>query len=227
VKIAEIFHSIQGEGILVGTPSVFVRTSGCNLRCVWCDTPYTSWAPEGEELSVEQILEEVRRYPARHAVVTGGEPLIAPGIADLTEGLRALDLHITVETAGAVSANVACDLMSISPKLANSTPWERDQGRWARQHDRLRLQWDVLRGLMDSYEYQLKFVVAQPEDLAEIRTVIGETEADPLKVVLMPEGTEPAVLRERSRWLADIAKQEGFRLSPRLHIDLYGNRRGV
>ncbi len=227
MRIAEIFHSIQGEGMLVGTPSVFVRTSGCNLRCVWCDTPYTSWAPEGKELSVEQIVDEVRRYPASHAVVTGGEPLIAPGIAELTEGLRALDLHITIETAGTVSANVACDLMSISPKLANSTPWERDQGRWARQHDRLRLQWDVLRGLMDSYEYQLKFVVARPEDLAEIRTVIGETEADPLKVVLMPEGTEPGVLRERSRWLAEIAKQEGFRLSPRLHIDLYGNRRGV
>ena len=227
MRIAEIFHSIQGEGTLVGTPSVFVRTSGCNLRCVWCDTPYTSWAPEGEDLTMEQILDRVRCHPARHAVVTGGEPLIAPGIAELTEGLRALDLHITIETAGTVSANVACDLMSISPKLANSTPWERDGGRWARQHDRLRLQWDVLRGLMDSYEYQLKFVVAQPEDLAEIRTVIGETGADPLKVVLMPEGTEPGVLRERSRWLADIAKQEGFRLSPRLHIDLYGNRRGV
>ena len=227
MKISEIFHSIQGEGILVGTPSVFVRTSGCNLRCVWCDTPYTSWAPEGEELSVEAILDQVRRYPARHAVVTGGEPLIAPEIAELTEGLRRLRLHITVETAGTVPARLACDLMSISPKLANSTPWEREEGRWARQHDRLRLQWDVLRGLMEAYEYQLKFVVAQPQDLPEIRTVVEQTGADPQKVVLMPEGTDSALLRERTRWLAEIVKQEGFRLSPRLHIDLYGNRRGV
>jgi 7-carboxy-7-deazaguanine synthase len=176
---------------------------------------------------VEAILDKVRRYPARHVVVTGGEPLIAPQIAELTEGLRRLGLHITVETAGTVPAQVACDLMSISPKLANSTPWEREEGRWARQHDRLRLQWDVLRGLMASYEYQLKFVVAQPEDLTEIRTVVEQTAADRAKVVLMPEGTEADILRERSRWLAEIAKQEGFRLSPRLHIDLYGNRRGV
>src|SRR5258707_3162275 len=100
LKIAELFYSVQGEGTLLGVPSVFIRTSGCNLRCSWCDTPYTSWQPEGEDRTVEQILEAVRAFPARHAVVTGGEPMIAPEIVPLTQALREMGLHITVETAG-------------------------------------------------------------------------------------------------------------------------------
>jgi len=223
MKIAEIFHSLQGEGSLVGVPSVFVRTSGCNLRCAWCDTPYTSWQPEGEERSIDAIMSEVASYPARHAVVTGGEPMIAPGIVELTERLRAGGLHITIETAGTVFAPVACDLMSISPKLANSTP----EGSWAAQHERLRYQPDVLRRLISEYDYQLKFVVAQPEDLAEIQRMLDEIEADRGKVILMPEGIDASLLRERGLWLAEIAKREGFRYSPRLHVDLWGDRRGV
>src|SRR5579862_4954447 len=161
VKIAEIFYSVQGEGMLAGVPSVFVRTSGCNLRCTWCDTPYTSWQPEGEDRSIESIAEEVDRYGAEHVVITGGEPMIASGIEGLT---RRLTQHVTVETAGTVDVAVRCDLMSISPKLANSTPRDRDGGRWAAQHERLRLQIDVLKRLMGEYAYQLKFVVAAPED---------------------------------------------------------------
>ncbi|HUB33862.1 MAG TPA: 7-carboxy-7-deazaguanine synthase QueE, partial [Bryobacteraceae bacterium] len=118
MRIAELFYSLQGEGSLVGVPSVFIRTTGCNLRCSWCDTPYTSWQPEGTDWSLRQILAEVRAHPARHAVVTGGEPMIQPEIIPLTEQLRAAGLHITVETAGTVFQPVACDLMSISPKLA-------------------------------------------------------------------------------------------------------------
>jgi 7-carboxy-7-deazaguanine synthase len=227
VKISEIFYSVQGEGMLVGVPSVFVRTSGCNLRCVWCDTPYTSWSPEGQERSIREILDDVQRYPARHVVVTGGEPMIAPEIAGLTEGLAGLGLHITVETAGTVFAPVTCHLMSISPKLANSTPWDREGGRWARQHERLRVEPGVVMRLMECCEYQLKFVVARPEDLAEIRSIVERTGAAQEKVVLMPEGTDAGVLRERGVWLIEIAKREGFRFSPRLHIELYGNRRGV
>jgi len=221
--ISEIFHSLQGEGSLTGVPSVFVRTSGCNLRCSWCDTPYTSWQPEGQQLSLDQILEQVAGYRARHAVVTGGEPMIAPEIVPLTERLRARGLHVTIETAGTVFAPVACDLMSISPKLANSTP----AGSWAAQHERLRFQPDVLCRLMETYDYQLKFVVAQQDDLDEIQRILDQLPSDPAKVILMPEGTDPAVLRERGAWLAEIAKREGFRFSPRLHIELWGNRRRV
>ena len=122
LKVSEIFYSIQGEGILVGVPSVFVRLSGCQLRCAWCDTPYTSWNPEGKDLMLGEILGDVRRRWATHVVVTGGEPMIVEKIVDLTHALKGLDLHITVETAGTVYQPVVCDLMSISPKLANSTP---------------------------------------------------------------------------------------------------------
>jgi len=227
LKIAEIFYSIQGEGALVGTPSVFVRTSGCNLRCGWCDTPYASWAPEGEEVALEEILAAVARYRAHYVVVTGGEPMIAPQIGPLSEALRQMGLHVTIETAGTVFAPVDCHLMSISPKLSNSTPFGRDEDRWVTQHDRLRLQPAVLKRLMAAYEYQLKFVVVEEDDLAEIRDLMAEVRANPQRVVLMPEGTDPEVLRERAAWLVEICKQEGFRFTPRLHIDLYGNRRGV
>jgi 7-carboxy-7-deazaguanine synthase len=224
VKIAEIFYSIQGEGALVGIPSVFVRTSGCNLRCVWCDTPYTSWQPEGDELSLDEILARVDEHrQARHVVLTGGEPMIAPQVVELTEHFRARGLHITVETAGTVSKPVACDLMSISPKLAHSTP----PGPWAATHERLRIQPDTLRHLISAYEYQLKFVLAKPGDIEEISRLLDQLAADRSKVILMPEGIDPALLRERGQWLAEICKQEGFRFSPRLHVDLYGNTRGT
>ncbi len=228
MKISEIFYSIQGEGTLIGVPSVFVRTSGCNLRCTWCDTPYTSWNPEGADMSLEQILAEVRQFtPARHAVVTGGEPMIAPEIVELTHLLRDAGLHITIETAGTVFAPVACDLMSISPKLSNSTPHEREGGRWAAQHDRLRYQPEVLRKLIGAYPYQLKFVIAEPGDIEEASSMVEYLAADPASIVLMPEGTNALTLNERGRWLAEICKERGWRLSTRLHVDLWGNRRGV
>jgi 7-carboxy-7-deazaguanine synthase len=223
LKIAEIFYSIQGEGSLVGVPSVFVRASGCNLRCAWCDTPYTSWRPEGADVPLDQILGRVKAHPARHVVVTGGEPMIAPDIAPLTQGLRSLGMHITIETAGTVFASVACDLMSISPKLSNSTP----EGEWAARHDRLRIQPAVLRELMARYQYQLKFVIEKRADVEEARALVEQLGADRARVILMPEGTDRDRLRERSVWLAEICKEEGFRLSPRLHVDLYGNRRGT
>jgi 7-carboxy-7-deazaguanine synthase len=223
MKIAEIFYSLQGEGSLLGVPSVFVRTSGCNLRCSWCDTPYTSWQPEGEEMTVEAILAQVLAYPARHAVLTGGEPMIQPQLVPLSRALREAGWHITIETAGTVDADVACDLMSISPKLANSTP----AGDWAIRHEKTRINVPVLRTLMAKSAYQLKFVVAAPGDLAEIRPLVAELGAAPGNVILMPEGRSPELLRERSLWLAPLCLEHGYRLSPRLHVDLWGDRRGV
>jgi 7-carboxy-7-deazaguanine synthase len=223
LKIAELFYSLQGEGSLVGVPSVFIRTSGCNLRCSWCDTPYTSWKPEGVDLTLHQILDEVKAHPAKHVVVTGGEPMIAPEIIPLTERLRGLGLHVTIETAGTVFQPVACDLMSISPKLSNSTP----EGPWAAQHERVRIQEATLAKLMGRYDYQLKFVMEKPEDLAEVRSLVAALGAERGRVILMPEGTDRERLRERAVWLVEVCKDEGFRFSPRLHVDLYGNRRGV
>jgi 7-carboxy-7-deazaguanine synthase len=224
LKIAELFYSLQGEGALVGVPSVFIRTSGCNLRCAWCDTPYTSWQPEGTDLELDQILDEVAAHPARHVVVTGGEPMIAPDILALTGRLRARGLHITIETAGTVFHPVACDLMSISPKLANSTP---DDPKWSRQHERLRIQPLVLAELIARYDHQLKFVIQRADDLDEVRRLVDLLSADRERVILMPEGTDSERLHERAVWLAEICKAEGFRFSPRLHVDLWGAKRGV
>ena len=227
LMISEIFYSVQGEGILSGVPSVFVRTSGCNLRCTWCDTPYASWKPEGTIMHYGAILSTVRRHWADYVVVTGGEPMIHAELADLTRGLKGLGLHITVETAGTAYAPVTCDLMSISPKLSNSTPTEREGGVFAEQHERERYKPDVIRRLMAEYPYQLKFVVSRREDMDEIRAIVNDVDADRRNVLLMPEGTDVATLRQRSQWLVDICRQEKFRFSPRLHIFVFGNQRGT
>lgn len=227
MKISEIFYSIQGEGSLVGVPSVFVRTSGCNLRCTWCDTPYTSWQPEGHEMSLDEISEAVSAYKCGHVVLTGGEPMIAPEAPRLTEKLRVAGLHITIETAGTVHHMVQCDLMSISPKLRNSTPDERDGGRFAITHERLRHQPEVLKRLTGDYEYQLKFVLSDEKDLTEVQQIQAEIGAPASRVILMPEGVTRAIVAKRGTWLAELCKQHGYRYSPRLHIELWGDKRGV
>lgn len=221
--IAEIFYSIQGEGTLVGVPAVFVRTSGCNLRCSWCDTPYTSWKPEGSKMTNDEIIREVLRHPAQHVVITGGEPMLYEAVVPLTTMLRTLSKHITIETAGTVFQPVVCDLMSISPKLANSTP----DGEWSARHDATRYQPEILKRLMAEFDYQLKFVVSAAADLDEIRSMLADLDADRNRVLLMPEGTSPEVTRNRAQWLAEICKAEGFRYSPRLHVDIWGDKRGV
>ena len=227
MKIAEVFYSIQGEGLLAGVPSVFLRTSGCNLRCHWCDTPYTSWQPEGADQSVDELLRYVRKSGARHTVVTGGEPFLQPQLAELCIALSDAGQHITIETAGTVYRDVVCDLMSLSPKLANSTPHEKDEGRWAAQHERLRYQPDVLRRFLASYPYQLKFVVSNEADLAEVERIVADTRADRDRVLLMPEGTTPQAIAAASLWIVEACKRTGFRYSPRLHVHIWGDKRGV
>lgn len=226
MKISEIFYSLQGEGRLLGMPSVFVRVSGCNLRCSWCDTPYTSWQPEGTPMTMAEVLKRVQRYPARHVVLTGGEPMLFAEMAELAGHLRSSGHHITVETAGTVFRPIACDLMSISPKLKNSTPWERDPV-WAVKHEELRRQPEVVRQLMGLCDYQLKFVVEKPEDLGEIEELCEELGAPAEKVMLMPEGRSAAVLGERSQWLSEACKRHGYCFTPRLHVMLWGDQRGV
>ncbi len=228
MRIAEIFCSIQGEGLLTGIPSVFVRTSGCNLRCWFCDSDYTSWHPEGESRSVAEILARVAEFPVRHVVLTGGEPMTAAGIEELTEGLRRRGYHITIETAATIFKPVECDLASLSPKLASSTPIDREGGRHADRHESRRLRLDVIRAFMDHHPYQLKFVIDRPTDIDEARTVLAALPAvEPARVLLMPQGMTAEELRARGLWLVEECKRLGFRYCPRLHIDLYGNRRGT
>lgn len=227
MRISELFYSVQGEGMLAGTPSVFIRTTGCNLRCTWCDTPYASWKPEGQDLYLGAILAQVRNYWADYAVVTGGEPMIVDEIELFTQRLREHGMHVTIETAGTVFKEVTCDLMSISPKLSNSTPLKEEGGRYAAQHDRLRYQPEVLKKLINTYPYQLKFVLKKPEDIDEVQTIVTEIGAARERVVLMPEGTTTKAVRERALWITEICKDKKYRYSPRLHIDIYGNKRGT
>jgi 7-carboxy-7-deazaguanine synthase len=229
MKISEIFYSIQGEGKRSGVPSVFVRASGCNLRCAWCDTPYASWNPEGEEQSVDAIVEAVRSHNASDVVVTGGEPLIMPEITELCRRLKTAGHFITIETAATVFEPVAVDLASMSPKLSNSTPHDRDGGRFAIAHERQRLNRDVIQKFIDhSPDFQLKFVVSNEQDLAEIDAILkAVTGWQPADVMLMPEGIDEQTLASRSQWIIEICKTRGFRFCPRLHIALFGNQRGT
>lgn len=207
--ISEIFYSLQGEGLLIGMPSVFVRTSGCNLRCGWCDTPYASWKVEGKELSLSEILERIASYKCHHVVLTGGEPMIARGIIDLARELRARGHHITIETAGTIlPQDIPCDLASLSPKLKNSTPEKALAGSWMELHEKRRYQPQVINAWMELARCQLKFVVTSPEDLEEIELILKEIDPVPREYLfLMPEGTDLVSLRKRSKWLATICRE--------------------
>ena len=231
MKISELFFSIQGEGELTGVPSVFVRTSGCNLRCRWCDTKYASWKPEGENVTINDLLDKVCSYPARHVVISGGEPMIAKGIEEFTHLLKESGKHITIETAGTISPNgIQCDLASLSPKLSDSTPKEGDINKeWIDRHESKRLDYDILSEWVNSYNFQLKFVVSKEEEIKEIQNVINRIEGKilPEKVLLMPEGVDPDTLRSRYDLLIDLCKENGYRLCHRLHIDLFGNTPGT
>lgn len=202
---------------------MFVRTSGCNLRCSWCDSAYTSWEPEGETENVEKIIEKVEEYDTDHVVLTGGEPLLQP---DFEELCVALNQHKTVETNATVYRDVDADLVSMSPKLSNSTP--TDAGKWEEIHEKERLDFDVIESYISSHDYQLKFVVADRADLDEIEEILASlADYDRNRVLLMPEGVDRETLRERGEWLAEVCKERGFRYSPRLQIHIYGNQRGT
>jgi 7-carboxy-7-deazaguanine synthase len=232
IRVSEIFYSVQGEGMLAGVPSVFVRTSGCNLRCRWCDTPYASWKPEGEQWTPSAVFEKMSAFsPARHAVLTGGEPVLSPGLPELTRLLREGGWHITVETAGTLPpGTLEYDLASVSPKLSGSVPTDSEAGpAWVERHEATRLQPAILREWVRPGKFQLKFVVGSRGELAEVRSLIDSLGGDipPEKVLLMPEGVDPSRLRAASREVAEWCKETGFRFCDRLHVQLYGNTRGT
>ncbi|MBX3118963.1 MAG: 7-carboxy-7-deazaguanine synthase QueE [Fimbriimonadaceae bacterium] len=231
LRIAEIFTSVQGEGTLAGTPSTFVRVSGCNLRCVWCDTPYASWNPEGPTMSIPEIEEAVEKGCVEHVVLTGGEPMLFDAIEPLCERLSKKGFHITIETAGTVFRNVPCGLMSISPKLSNSKPGIEAGFGWTERHEKLRSNLEPLRRLVEGYSYQLKFVVNPDEglgDLDEIEAVLATLHEEARQhTMLMAEGTSAETLTRREALLLPICQERSYRISPRMHIHLFGNTRGT
>jgi 7-carboxy-7-deazaguanine synthase len=253
LPVSETFVSIQGEGKLSGLPSLFIRLSGCNLRCSWCDTPYASWdaskAENAGTKTIDELVGLARESAVGHAVLTGGEPMLFPGLCELSSRLAearergGARMHITIETAGTVIPSappgggweLRCDLMSISPKLANSTPRNdpRDPGGvWAARHEERRLNLPVIQRLIDGAreggrEFQLKFVVSGKQDLAEIESLLAGLRGwEPGDVLLMPEGVALPTA-ERKALLVEACMARGWRYCPRLHIELFGNKRGT
>jgi 7-carboxy-7-deazaguanine synthase len=237
LPINELFYSLQGEGKLAGMPTVFIRTSGCNLRCWFCDSYHTSWEPTHAWMDLDAIVEEVEEHDAEHVVLTGGEPMMHEEAADLLNRLGDAGYHTTVETNGTIYRDTHIDLASISPKLASSTPTaDRDptgEGEWAERHEDRRIDMDALSRLVDAYESQLKFVVTGPEDMAEITDLVERvrnatsTTVRDSDVLLMPEGVTREDLEETRTAVAELAMEYGYRYTPRLHVDLWNDAPGT
>jgi 7-carboxy-7-deazaguanine synthase len=216
--VNEIFYSLQGEGLLAGTPSVFIRLAGCPVGCVWCDTKYAWDANEGEELPISEIVNRVVQWPCRFVVITGGEPILNPQLPDLAGALKERNKHITIETAGIkFIAGLACDLMSVSPKLSNS----------GQKTKKAPDPFSSIRQLIRRYPYQLKFVVDSPDDLPEIQDAVEQIGGVPAeKVMLMPQAKKRDELIAKSPMVAQLCRETGFVFCQRLHILLYDGVKG-
>lgn len=228
MRVAEIYRSIQGEGLLTGEPSTFVRASGCNLRCWFCDTPHASWNPEGEDLSVAEILGRIELLNVEKVVLTGGEPMLFAEMIPLCDGIRRSGRHITIETAGTLHLPLACDLMSISPKLSSSAPDPEEHHRWHRRHEQTRQQIDIVRRLVDEFPYQLKFVIDRQSDCDEVLAyldLLPQVERE--RVYLMPQGIQLNELEAIGMWLQPWAAEHGMQLCRRKQIEWFGNARGT
>ncbi|NGM67599.1 7-carboxy-7-deazaguanine synthase QueE [Natronolimnobius sp. AArcel1] len=243
LPINELFASLQGEGTLAGVPSVFVRTSGCNLRCWFCDSYHTSWEPTHAWLELEDIIAEIESHDVEHVVLTGGEPLLHEESVALLEALDDRGYHTTVETNGTIYRDAPIDLASISPKLKSSTPTpardpdgggasangSKGGGEWAQRHEDDRIDLEALAALVEHYNFQLKFVVTDEADMDEILELLADLRdaADVAipdqNVLLMPEGATRERLAETRNRTAELALEYGFRYTPRLHVDLWND----
>ncbi|MGI9444975.1 MAG: 7-carboxy-7-deazaguanine synthase QueE [Rubripirellula sp.] len=228
VRVAETFCSRQGEGKLTGTESFFIRTSGCNLRCWFCDTPYASWNPQGESLDFDELLAMIAGSGLQHVVLTGGEPMLPKESTELCRTIKQHGYHLTVETAGTIDREAPCDLLSISPKFASSTPDPKQHAKWSRLHAERRLPLESMRRLIkDAVEYQLKFVVDSPADYDELLQLVDELRVPHERVWIMPQGSTNEAMDEAHTWLAPWVDAQGFHFCDRMQIRWYGNRRGT
>ena len=233
MRVIEIFASRQGEGLWTGQPSAFVRLGTCHLHCRFCDTPYAAWVCEpGEQLSVDETVERVVSLQQPHVVITGGEPLLFSETVELTERFDVLGFKITIETSGTVDQPVRAHLMSISPKLSNSTPNADNDPAVSnaiiQRHEVNRRKLDATVSYIERYNYQIKFVVDTPDDLPEIEQFLERfPKIEPGRVLLMPQGVTRNALTEREHWLRPYAESRGYVFCQRMQIFWYGNQRGT
>lgn len=215
-RIAERFFSIQGEGVTAGVPAVFVRLQGCSVGCQWCDTKY-SWDPTGGyEVSLEALVEEALAFPSRRVVVTGGEPLESSLFVPLVEALRTRGFTIEVETSGILPPPpVPVDQWNVSVKLAGSGVPEAK-----------RINHAAIRAFLGLGAWW-KFVVVDARDVAEVLRLAESFALPRERILLMPEGIRREEILERSLWVVEECQRHGFRYSPRLHILLWGAKRGM
>jgi 7-carboxy-7-deazaguanine synthase len=225
MQINEIFCSIQGEGKLAGVPSVFVRISGCPLRCKWCDTKYAWDEKSGSDMSISHICKEVAKHGTDFLVITGGEPMVNQHLPLLVTALAKQGKHITLETAGVgFVPDLPVDLMSISPKMSNSIPLN---SALSDVHEKAMLNIKTIRQLIGHYQYQLKFVIDRPADMEEVDSILGRLgKVKKENVLLMPQASGKKQLAEKTVMVAKLAVDNGFSFSSRLHILMWGNRKG-
>jgi len=215
-RFAECFFSIQGEGATAGVPAVFVRLQGCSVGCGWCDTKY-SWAPDGgREQTLDALLDEVGMFPCRRVVVTGGEPLESPIFAPLVGALKKRQYTIEVETSGTLAPpRLAIDQWNVSLKLVNSGVPEPK-----------RINRDAILSFLDR-ETWWKFVVVNRSDVGEVIHLLEQFALPRDRILLMREGLRREDVLGRSTWVVDECRRHGFRYSPRLHVLLWGSKRGM
>lgn len=236
LRVSERFVSRQGEGSLTGTESSFIRLSGCNLRCWFCDTPYASWEPDGQWVATDEVVDWATAAGPAHVVLTGGEPLLPIQVVELCQAIRDAGLHLTIETAATVDRPVHCDLLSISPKTSGSAPSmerfaDRDPRigeRWIEAHHRRRWQPQVIASLISrAVDYQIKFVVDHERETEEVKAAVNELAVPPDKIWIMPQAATPEALDAQQGWVQQWCKSEGFRFCDRAHLRWYGAVRGT
>jgi 7-carboxy-7-deazaguanine synthase len=217
LRVAEWFHSLQGEGPSAGTPAHFLRLQGCDVGCRWCDTRYT-WDPAGgREIDAAAAFDALAATgPAELLVVTGGEPLQHAGLAALLAAALERWPRVEVETSGVMPppARHARLHYNHSPKLPSATPRWRDT-------------WAHAREFAADPNTTFKLVIGDAPDETDALRLLAEHDLPRNRTVLMPEGLTDAALRARAAALAEVCKREGLRLSPRLHVWLWGAKRGV
>ncbi len=230
MRIIEIYQSQQGEGIWTGRHSVFLRVLGCSLRCRYCDTAYARLNDDeddsdiGVDLSPEEIVGRVLLLDLPNVVITGGEPMESPEIVELTHFLHDYDYGVTIETAGIVDVPVRCDLLSISPKMSNSTPLTGNSES-LRRHEQRRYRPEVVQNLIKRYNYQLKFVVDSLADVQEVDEYLAQFDGvSPDRVLLMPQAVDVETMTRKAEWIQPLCHERGYRYCPRMQIVWYGHK---